>query len=158
MHFHRRLGAIELSRATYRKMIQNLVWATAYNVVAIPVGAGVFAFGGPATYNSKTNFAYGDVNWKPIPRLTLKAGYAGSFANGNTLFLNPNAPLGPLQYIYQQPYAGFAYDLAKGFTFKTTWTYYGYNPKSAPNPAGLAPIGRQDFKANNVTLALRYSF
>lgn len=35
-------GAIELSRATYRKMIQNLVWATAYNVVAIPVAAGVF--------------------------------------------------------------------------------------------------------------------
>jgi Cu2+-exporting ATPase len=34
-------GAIELSRATYRKMIQNLVWATGYNVVAIPVAAGV---------------------------------------------------------------------------------------------------------------------
>src|SRR6516162_4779538 len=31
------VGAIELSRATYRKMIQNLVWATAYNFVAIPV-------------------------------------------------------------------------------------------------------------------------
>jgi hypothetical protein len=30
------VGAIELSRATYRKMIQNLVWATAYNIVAIP--------------------------------------------------------------------------------------------------------------------------
>jgi Cu2+-exporting ATPase len=35
------VAAIELSRATYRKMIQNLVWATAYNVVAIPVAAGV---------------------------------------------------------------------------------------------------------------------
>ena len=34
--------AIELSRATYRKMIQNLVWATAYNIVAIPVAAGLF--------------------------------------------------------------------------------------------------------------------
>ncbi|KUL01404.1 MAG: Copper-translocating P-type ATPase [Synergistales bacterium 54_9] len=30
-----------LARATYRKMIQNLVWATAYNVVAIPLAAGV---------------------------------------------------------------------------------------------------------------------
>ena len=29
-------GAIKLSRATYRKMIQNPVWATAYNLVAIP--------------------------------------------------------------------------------------------------------------------------
>jgi P-type Cu2+ transporter len=34
-------GAIELSRASYRKMVQNLVWATGYNVVAIPVAAGV---------------------------------------------------------------------------------------------------------------------
>ena len=36
------VGAIELSRATYRKMIQNLVWATAYNLVAIPAAAGFF--------------------------------------------------------------------------------------------------------------------
>jgi Cu2+-exporting ATPase len=34
--------AIELSRATYRKMIQNLVWATAYNLVAIPIAGGLF--------------------------------------------------------------------------------------------------------------------
>jgi Cu2+-exporting ATPase len=36
-------NAIELSRASYRKMIQNLVWATGYNAVAIPVAAGLFA-------------------------------------------------------------------------------------------------------------------
>jgi Cu2+-exporting ATPase len=36
------VGAIELSRASYRKMVQNLVWATAYNLVAIPVAAGLF--------------------------------------------------------------------------------------------------------------------
>jgi Cu2+-exporting ATPase len=35
------VGAIELSRAAYRKMVQNLVWATAYNLVAIPVAAGL---------------------------------------------------------------------------------------------------------------------
>ena len=33
--------AITLSRATHRKMIQNLAWATGYNVVAIPLAAGV---------------------------------------------------------------------------------------------------------------------
>jgi Cu2+-exporting ATPase len=32
---------VDLARATYRKMIQNLWWATAYNAVAIPVAAGV---------------------------------------------------------------------------------------------------------------------
>jgi len=36
------VSAIELSRATYSKMIQNLVWATGYNLVAIPVAAGLF--------------------------------------------------------------------------------------------------------------------
>ena len=35
------VGVIELSRAAYRKMVQNLVWATAYNLVAIPVAAGL---------------------------------------------------------------------------------------------------------------------
>ena len=35
------VGAIELSRASYRKMVQNLIWATGYNLVAIPVAAGI---------------------------------------------------------------------------------------------------------------------
>jgi Cu2+-exporting ATPase len=36
-------AAIELSRASYRKMVQNLVWATGYNALAIPVAAGLLA-------------------------------------------------------------------------------------------------------------------
>ncbi len=35
------VGAIELSRATLRKMQQNLYWAVGYNVVAFPLAAGV---------------------------------------------------------------------------------------------------------------------
>ena len=35
------VGAIRLSRASYAKMVQNLVWATGYNLIAIPVAAGV---------------------------------------------------------------------------------------------------------------------
>lgn len=34
---------VRLSRATYRKMIQNLIWATGYNVIAIPLAMGVLA-------------------------------------------------------------------------------------------------------------------
>jgi len=34
---------IRLSRASYRKMVQNLWWAAGYNVVAIPLAAGVLA-------------------------------------------------------------------------------------------------------------------
>ena len=36
------VGAIELSRATLRKMHQNLWWAVGYNLIAFPVAAGVF--------------------------------------------------------------------------------------------------------------------
>jgi Cu2+-exporting ATPase len=32
---------LKLSRSTYRKMIQNLWWAAGYNIVAIPLAAGV---------------------------------------------------------------------------------------------------------------------
>jgi Cu2+-exporting ATPase len=35
------VSAIELSRAAYNKMVQNLVWATGYNLVAIPVAMGL---------------------------------------------------------------------------------------------------------------------
>ena len=35
--------AIALSRATYRKMLQNLGWAAGYNVVGLPLAAGVLA-------------------------------------------------------------------------------------------------------------------
>ncbi len=36
------LAAIKLSKATVRKMKENLFWASIYNVLAIPVAAGVF--------------------------------------------------------------------------------------------------------------------
>jgi len=47
------VSVLRLSRASYRKMVQNLVWAAGYNVAAIPLAAGAFAWAGvllaPAT-------------------------------------------------------------------------------------------------------------
>jgi Cu2+-exporting ATPase len=40
------VDVIRLAQATYRKMVQNLWWATGYNVVAIPLAAGVLATAG----------------------------------------------------------------------------------------------------------------
>ena len=40
------VGVIQLSRASYRKMVENLVWAAGYNVAAIPLAAGVLAWAG----------------------------------------------------------------------------------------------------------------
>jgi Cu2+-exporting ATPase len=37
------LKIFRLSRASYAKMVQNLLWATGYNIIAIPLAAGVLA-------------------------------------------------------------------------------------------------------------------
>ncbi|WP_284869322.1 heavy metal translocating P-type ATPase [Corynebacterium rhinophilum] len=37
------LSMMSLSRASYRKMIQNLIWASGYNIIAVPLAAGVLA-------------------------------------------------------------------------------------------------------------------
>lgn len=37
------VGVIDLSKASYRKMLQNLGWAVGYNVIAIPLAAGLLA-------------------------------------------------------------------------------------------------------------------
>ncbi|MFC2030060.1 HAD-IC family P-type ATPase, partial [Chloroflexota bacterium] len=34
---------VELSRASHRKMVENLVWATGYNLIALPLAAGILA-------------------------------------------------------------------------------------------------------------------
>ncbi len=38
---HDVVNLILFGKATYKKMVQNLVWATAYNIVALPLAAGV---------------------------------------------------------------------------------------------------------------------
>ncbi|MET3172762.1 UNVERIFIED_ORG: Cu2+-exporting ATPase [Arthrobacter sp. UYCu721] len=40
------LTMLDLSRASYAKMWQNLIWATGYNILAVPLAAGVLAFAG----------------------------------------------------------------------------------------------------------------
>jgi P-type Cu2+ transporter len=37
------VSVITLSRASYRKMVQNLAWATGYNLISVPLAAGVLA-------------------------------------------------------------------------------------------------------------------
>jgi P-type Cu2+ transporter len=40
------LGVLRLSQASYTKMLQNLAWATGYNLLAVPLAAGVLAWAG----------------------------------------------------------------------------------------------------------------
>jgi Cu2+-exporting ATPase len=37
------LGVLRLSQASYRKMLQNLTWATGYNLLAVPLATCVLA-------------------------------------------------------------------------------------------------------------------
>lgn len=37
---------VKLSQKTYNKMVQNLIWATSYNLIAVPLAGGLFAAGG----------------------------------------------------------------------------------------------------------------
>ena len=40
------LAVLKLSRTSYRRMVQNLGWATGYNLLAVPVAAGALAWAG----------------------------------------------------------------------------------------------------------------
>jgi len=111
-----------------------------------------------STYSSTDHFAHADLMWKPTKRVTALVGYAGSIVRGSTIFLNPLAPSGTLDYNYLMPYASVSVQIYKGFSYKTSWNYYGFNQKSNTNPFGLAPIQLQDFNGSNATFSFRYAF
>jgi len=119
---------------------------------------GAAGLGTLSTYASTDHFAHGDLMWKPVRRVTATLGYGGSFVRGSTTFLNPLAPSGTLDYDYQMPYASITIDVYKGFSYKTAWSYYGFNQKANTNPFGVATIPLQDFNGSNATFSFRYAF
>jgi hypothetical protein len=123
-----------------------------------PVVNATGPLGALSFYKSTDHFAYGDVMWKPFKRVTTTLGYAGSIVRGNTLFLNLLQPTGPLTFNYVKPYASLAFNIYKGLTYKTAWSYYGYNDHGVANPAGLATLPLQDFNGSNLTFSFRYSY
>ncbi|MGA7929449.1 MAG: hypothetical protein WCA20_26040, partial [Candidatus Sulfotelmatobacter sp.] len=118
------------------------------------------AIPGLGTYSSKQHFLYGDITWKPAPRVTASVGYAGTFVGGNTLEIDPLQVPGTLAFNYQKPYVRAIFDLGKGFSYRMTWNYYGYNGKGQASNAipGLAAIPIQDFNGSTAEFALRYAF
>jgi hypothetical protein len=109
-----------------------------------------------SVYTNKSHYGYFDVMWKPIHRLTTHLGYNVTSTTGSALFLNPNAPTGPLDSNYHRPYGGFDYAFTKGLTGKAYWGYYGYHEDPSLVPQDLtAP---RNFRGNLVTLSMRYAF
>ena len=115
---------------------------------------------GLGAYSSKQNFAYAGINWKPVSRVTIGLGYAGTFVGGSTLGIDALQVPGTLAFNYQKPYVTTIFDIYKGLSYRMTWNYYGYNGRgqASNNIAGLAPIPIQDFDGSTAEFALRYTF
>ena len=109
-----------------------------------------------SVYTNKSHYGYFDLMWKPIHRLTTHLGYNITSTTGSALFLNPNAPTGPLDSNYHRPFGGFDYAIAKGWTGKAYWGYYRYHEDPSVVPQDLA--APRNFRGNLVTLSMRYAF
>jgi hypothetical protein len=118
------------------------------------------AIPGLGSYSSKQHFLYGDIMWKLAPRVTTSIGYAATFVGGRTLAIDPLQVPGTIAFNYQKPYARAIFDLGRGFSYRVTWNYYGYNGKGQASNAipGLAAIPIQDFNGSTAEFALRYAF
>ncbi len=133
--------------------------------------------GGTELYSDKQHYAYSDVMFKPVKRVTMSLGYSATFATGSTgvlnpvvgpgvLPLNPLEPGGTLAFNYQKPFALIQVDLYKRLTYKTEWSYYGYNSKTPTNTSvpiaggtyALEPIGAPDFNGSVATFSVVYAF
>ena len=130
---------------------------------ACPIaGASVLTGAGPngalSTYSSNDHFAHAALVYKPGKRITTTVGYGGSFVRGSSIFLNPLTPSGTLDYNYQRPYATIVVDIYRGFSYKTSWNYYGFTETGTTNPFGLGGIPLQDFNGSNLTFSFRYAF
>jgi hypothetical protein len=109
-----------------------------------------------STYTNKSNFGYFDASWTPVRRLTVRLGANLTGTSGSVLIISPNAPSGPLDSKYMQPFGGLDYHFAKQWTGKAYWGYYGYHEdQSNVVQDAFAP---RNFRANVVTLSLRYAF
>lgn len=81
------VDALELARATMTKVYQNLAWAIAYNVVAIPIAAGVLL---PSYDFAMTPSLSGQCNCFPF-HLKISSNYNGheNACSINFLYNNP---------------------------------------------------------------------
>ncbi len=115
---------------------------------------------GLGSYSSKQHFASAGILWKPVKRVTLGVGYAGTFVGGSTLGIDTLQVPGTLAFNYQKPYVRAIFDVYKGLSYRMTWNYYGYNGKGLPSNdvPGLAAIPIQDFNGSTTEFAFRYSF
>lgn len=118
---------------------------------AVAISCGGSFISGLSVYTENAHSGGGGLLFHPLRGVTAGIGYTITSTVGDTLILNPNAPLGPLSYNYHLPSATLAIDLSKHFTYKTGWNFYDYNEKSDPGPT--LP---RSMRGNVFTISMRY--
>jgi len=110
-----------------------------------------------SVYTNNSHFGHFDFNWIPVRRLTTRFGANLTGTSGSVLIISPNAPSGPLDSKFLQPYAGFDVGFTKNWTGKAYWAYHGYH-EDADAVVVQDLFAPRNFHANLVTLSLRYAF
>ena len=100
---------------------------------------------------------YGNIAFyvRPVKRVTANLGYAITYSDGTTTFLNVLQPLGPLSSIYHQPLLNLAFEVDKHVTFNAGYNYFNYHERE-PGSGFVVPL--RNFRANVSTLSLKYAF
>jgi hypothetical protein len=115
-----------------------------------------------STYTNKSHYGYFDFTLTPYHRLTAHLGANLTGTNGSQLRLDPQALIpnqvtGPLNSLWLHPFGGVDYNFAKDWTGKVYWDYYGYHED--PTAGAVQDIfALRNFRANLVTVSLRYAF
>jgi len=140
---------------------QILICITSSAVPAGPTTVGCAGLPGLlqelSVYTNTSSYGYFDASWTPIRRLTARLGANLTGTSGSALItITPNAPTGPLDSLYLQPFGGFDYHFGKGWTGKAYWGYYDYHEDSSNVPQDIFAL--RNFRANLVTLSLKYAF
>jgi hypothetical protein len=109
-----------------------------------------------STYTNKSHYGNFDALWMPFHRLTTHLGANLTGTTGSAILLDPNAVPGPLNSKYLRPYGGLDYRIAKSWTGKAYWGYYGYHEDLTSLTQDL--FAPRSFRGNTVTLSVRYAF
>jgi len=135
---------------------------------ACPIAGSPVGLGSLSTYSDQSHFVNADLMVQPMESLTLRFGVASSFVNGVPLFfnlsgaplgnfLNPLTPWGPLRFNYQQPYLSLNYAMTPHLSYRVDWHMYNYFTHGNQSPAGLAPLGGQNFDASDADFSIRFT-
>ena len=108
-----------------------------------------------SVYTNTSNFGYFDLRWNH-KAFTARLGGNITNTSGSALLINPNAPSGPLDSNYYQPFGGFEYRVHSNWTGKAYWGYYGYSEAQSNVPQDL--LAPRNFRGNMATLSVVYAF